>query len=381
MPHSGSSAVSISVIRLLVLESGCFADQAASAVAPDEIIRPQRRAVVQLHVDDGVVLREARHLTSAIDRHRQLADPTGQYALDAVLPQPEPVVVQRGKVADVQGDPGEPRDLRHLPPREEPIVERRASISPIGPPPATTTACPVIAAPRPASRRPPPARRAPATAPRPPPSVRRSRATRMSTTTHAFRPSHLRGFRLRPALCGTTGGLKQAPGALYIGSGRRGPANRTGHGSFGPGWGVLGYSSSSDVARRRLRIRHEALEDGIGDAPLEAPQSLLAGFALRDLLAVVGSASGVRPGLASGDHVQGVIELAVASQREPVAHHLPAGSLHRRCTGVGGEVRLGRKSHHVADRPDDLRCQYGSYAEDLGEGGAGSFYLGFDALV
>src|SRR4051812_46844303 len=36
-----------------------------------------------------------------------------------------------------------------------------ASISPVGPPPATTTACPVIAAPRPASRRPPPARRAP----------------------------------------------------------------------------------------------------------------------------------------------------------------------------------------------------------------------------
>src|SRR5215211_6368074 len=120
-------------------------------------------------------------------------------------------------------------------PREEPIVERRASISPVGPPPATTTACPVIAAPRPASRRPPPARRAPATAPRPPPSVRRPRATRTSTTTHAFRHSHLRGFRLRPALCGTTGGLKQAPGALYIGSGRRRPANRTGHGSFGPG--------------------------------------------------------------------------------------------------------------------------------------------------
>jgi hypothetical protein len=169
-------------------DAGCFADQAASAGAPDEIIRPQRRAVGQLHVDAGVVLREARHLTSAIDRHRQLADPTGQDALDAVLPQPEPVVVPRGKVADVQRDLGEPRDVHHLPPREEPIVERRASISPVGPPPATTTACPVIAAPRPASRRPPPARRAPATAPRPPPSVRRPRATRTSTTTHAFRP-------------------------------------------------------------------------------------------------------------------------------------------------------------------------------------------------
>ena len=79
-----------------------FRIRAASAVAPDEILRPQRRAVGQLHVDAGVVLRETRHLTSAIDRHRQLADPAGQDALDVVLPQREPVVVPRGKVADVQ---------------------------------------------------------------------------------------------------------------------------------------------------------------------------------------------------------------------------------------------------------------------------------------
>jgi hypothetical protein len=32
----------------------------------------------------------------------------------------------------------------------------------------------------------------------------------------------LREFWLRPALCGTTGGLKQAPGALYIGGGKEG---------------------------------------------------------------------------------------------------------------------------------------------------------------
>ena len=97
------------------LDAGCLADQAASSVAPDEILRPQRLAVGQLDVDAGVVLREARHLTSAIDRHRQLADPAGQDALDVVLPQPEPVVVPGGKVADVQPDPGEARDLRHLP--------------------------------------------------------------------------------------------------------------------------------------------------------------------------------------------------------------------------------------------------------------------------
>jgi hypothetical protein len=36
-------------------------------------------------------------------------------------------------------------------------------------------------------------------------------------------------------------------------------------------YGVLGSSLSSGAVRRRLRIRYEALEDGIGDAPLEAP--------------------------------------------------------------------------------------------------------------
>ena len=76
-----------------------------------------------------------------------------------------------------------------------------------------------------------------------------------------------------------------------------------------------------------------------------------------------------------------VVELAVAAQREPVACHLAAGSFHRRRTTVGGEVGLGREARHVADPPDDLRGQYRTYAEDLGKGGAGSLYFGFDALV
>jgi hypothetical protein len=78
-------------------------------------------AVGQLDVDAGVVLRETGHLTSAVDLHPQLADPAGQNALDVVLPQPETVVVPGGKVADVQTDPGEPRNLGHLPLRQEPI--------------------------------------------------------------------------------------------------------------------------------------------------------------------------------------------------------------------------------------------------------------------
>src|SRR5262245_48859339 len=102
------------------LDPACYTAQTASAVAPDEISRPQRLAVSQLDIDAGVVLRNSRHFPSAIGRHRQLADPAGQYALDVLLPQPEPVIVPGGKVADVQGYPGKPRDLGHLSLRDEP---------------------------------------------------------------------------------------------------------------------------------------------------------------------------------------------------------------------------------------------------------------------
>src|SRR5215217_1937360 len=143
----------------------------------------------------------------------------------------------------------------------------------------------------------------------------------------------------------------------------------------------LGSSLSSGATRRPFQICHEALEDGIGDAPLEAPQRFLTGFALCDLLAVVGPAPNVRPGLADGDHVQGVIEPAVSGQREPVTHHLAARDLHRRRAAVGGKVGLSREACRVADRAHDLCGQYGAHAKDLGEAGGGSLYLGFDPLV
>src|SRR5262245_66678235 len=103
------------------LDAGCLTDQTASAVAPDEIARPQRLAVSQLDIDAGVVLRKSHHLPSPIDRHRQLADPAGQYALDVLLPQPEPVVVPGGKVADIQRYRGKPRDLGNSSLRQESI--------------------------------------------------------------------------------------------------------------------------------------------------------------------------------------------------------------------------------------------------------------------
>ena len=42
---------------------------------------------------------------------------------------------------------------------------------------------------------------------------------------------------------------------------------------------------------------------------------------------------------------------------------------------------LVREPPDVAHDPDDLRCQNRSYAEDLGEGGAGSIHFLPDALV
>ena len=42
---------------------------------------------------------------------------------------------------------------------------------------------------------------------------------------------------------------------------------------------------------------------------------------------------------------------------------------------------LVREALHIADRSDDLCGQYWTYAKDLGEGGARSFYFGFYAPV
>ncbi len=101
------------------VDTGFLADQAATAVASDEVRGPQRTTVVERDVDAGVVLGKARHLTSAIARYRQLVDPGGEYPLDAVLEQREPVVVASRKVADVEGDHREAPDLHGLTLREE----------------------------------------------------------------------------------------------------------------------------------------------------------------------------------------------------------------------------------------------------------------------
>ena len=103
------------------VDAGRLADQAASSVAPDEVLRSQRRVVGQLDVDAGVVLREAHHLAAAKDRDPELVDPAGQDALEVALPEREQVVVAGGEVADVQEGPGVAHERMLLPRREESI--------------------------------------------------------------------------------------------------------------------------------------------------------------------------------------------------------------------------------------------------------------------
>jgi hypothetical protein len=121
-PHSADQAAG-RCVPPRELDSGCLADHAAPPVAPDEIFRAQRLAARQLDVDAGVILRETGHLTFAIDRNAELAGPARERALDVDLRQREPMVVRGGKVAHVQGNPGESRDLHRLPLRQEPISD------------------------------------------------------------------------------------------------------------------------------------------------------------------------------------------------------------------------------------------------------------------
>ena len=69
------------------VDPGGLADQAASSVAADEILRPERRVPGHLDIDAGVVLREAHHLPATKDRNPELTDPVRQDGLEEALPQ------------------------------------------------------------------------------------------------------------------------------------------------------------------------------------------------------------------------------------------------------------------------------------------------------
>ncbi len=108
-------------VRADEVDAGLPPDQAAAAVAADEVLRSQRRAVGHLHVDAGVVLGEACHLAAAENRYAELGDPVREDRLEVALPQREAVGVAGREVADVQPDAGEPLHLHDLPRRQEPV--------------------------------------------------------------------------------------------------------------------------------------------------------------------------------------------------------------------------------------------------------------------
>ncbi len=101
------------------VDTSRLADQAASSVAPDEVLGSQRRVAGQRDVDAGVVLGEAHHLAAAEDRNSELLHPSGQDALEVALPEGEDVVVAGGEVTDVQEGPGVAHEGMDLPLREE----------------------------------------------------------------------------------------------------------------------------------------------------------------------------------------------------------------------------------------------------------------------
>ena len=67
----------------------------------------------------------------------------------------------------------------------------------------------------------------------------------------------------------------------------------------------------------------ELTEDRVADLPLECASGFLRRLPLLDLAEVVGAAGVLAADLGDRGHVQGVVELAVASRVQPVSHDFP----------------------------------------------------------
>ena len=223
------------------VDAGCLADHAAAAVAPDEVVRSQRRATGQFDVNAAVALREATTSSPRRIGTRSSSIQAAKMRSKSRLPERKHVVVASGEVADIQLDVGEARGRmlltgRDQPLRDAPLIEhldgarvettgarsvellsppfddddvdvRQRQLArqhqPVGPPPATTTACSVIAAPgeggtdtgshtaplATAARR-----RAPASFPPTLRQLQRCRPTHPPNATHPFDDSSLHSF-------------------------------------------------------------------------------------------------------------------------------------------------------------------------------------------
>ena len=124
-PHAGSSDHFTSAINQLIVGS-----QPANSIPAALRIRlrppsqPTRYSARNVWPSDSatstpdVVLGEPCYFTPAKSRHSQFRDPTGQDALEVVLPQRQQIIVARRKVAHVQRRRGNARRCAFFPARE-----------------------------------------------------------------------------------------------------------------------------------------------------------------------------------------------------------------------------------------------------------------------
>jgi len=126
----------------------------------------------------------------------------------------------------------------------------------------------------------------------------------------------------------------------------------------------------------------ELAEDRVADPPLQRATSFLGRLRIDvDLALVVGPPGGAVADLGDRGHVQGVVELSVASRVETVPHDLARRRLDGGGAVVGGEVPRGREAGDVTGVPDQQRGNDRSDAVDLGHGGAGRGDRGRGALL
>ena len=110
--------------------------------------------------------------------------------------------------------------------------------------------------------------------------------------------------------------------------------------------------------------------DGVADAPLEGAHCFFAAVAVGLLAEVVVASGCVVAGLGDGDHVDGVIQLAVAAWVEPVPDDRAAGGFDRGGRVVAGVVPGAWEPADLAAVAEDVGGDDRPDPVQLGERGA-----------
>jgi hypothetical protein len=131
-----------------------------------------------------------------------------------------------------------------------------------------------------------------------------------------------------------------------------------------------------DVSRVPSRARcsaeavgDELAVDGVADAPLKGSDRLFAAVALAVLAQVIGTTWGVVADLGDGNHVDGVVELAVAAWVEPVRTTGAAEGFDRGGGVVAGVVPSAGEPVYVAAVTKDVGGDDRPNSIQLGNGG------------